>query len=216
MELHFCYAKVVACGRVIEREWGNPSKVPPSHSPFLAMCRGADNKICTQSQKKHYLSGWCFLFGMPRAGLNSLPRPARSALNQEVRQGSCEWLCHSWDAGSESSFVTFFAFAVGGSATAKPVSSHKKERHPHGCLSFLEQHFCYAKVVACGRMTEREWMNPSKVPPPHTPPFLRCVGVRTTKSAPSHKRNTIRQDGVFFLECRGQARTRCLDRRGAR
>ena len=80
-----------------EREWGNPSKVPPSHSPFLAMCRGADNKICTQSQKKHHPSGWCFLFGMSRAGLNSLPRPARSALNQEVRQGSCEWLCHSWD-----------------------------------------------------------------------------------------------------------------------
>jgi len=49
---------------------------------------------------------------MPRAGLNSLPRPARSALNQEVRQGSCEWLCHSWDAGSESSLVTLFAFAV--------------------------------------------------------------------------------------------------------
>ena len=105
LELHFCYAKVVACGRVIEREWVNPSKVPPSHSPFLAMCRGADNKICTQSQKKHYLSGGCFLFGIPRADANSLPRPARSALNQEVRQGSCEWLCHSWDAGSESSLV---------------------------------------------------------------------------------------------------------------
>ena len=105
LKLHFCYAKVVACGRVIEREWGNPSKVPPSHSPFLAMCRGADNKICTQSQKKHYLSGGCFLFGIPRAGANTLPRPARSALNQEVRQGSCEWLCHSWDAGSESRHV---------------------------------------------------------------------------------------------------------------
>ena len=38
--------------RVIEREWGNPSKVPPSHSPFLAMCRGADNKACGQSQKE--------------------------------------------------------------------------------------------------------------------------------------------------------------------
>ena len=36
---------------------------------------------------------------MPRAGWNSLPRPARSVSNQEVRQGSREWLCHSWDAG---------------------------------------------------------------------------------------------------------------------
>ena len=52
LELHFCYAKVVACGRVIEREWGNPSKVPPSHSPFLAVGGSADNKTCGQSQKK--------------------------------------------------------------------------------------------------------------------------------------------------------------------
>ena len=44
LEQHFCYAKVVACGRVIEREWGTPSKVPPSHSPFLAICEGANNK----------------------------------------------------------------------------------------------------------------------------------------------------------------------------
>ena len=131
----------------------------------LAKVEVASSSLVARSKKKHHPSGWCFLFGIPRAGANTLPRPARSALNQEVRQGSCEWLCHSWDAGSESSLVTFFAFAVGGSATAKPVSSHKKERHPHGCLSFLEQHFCYAKVVACGRMTEREWMNPSKVPP---------------------------------------------------
>ena len=49
---HFCYAKVVACGRVIEREWGNPSKVPPSYSPFLAVGGSADNKTCGQSQKK--------------------------------------------------------------------------------------------------------------------------------------------------------------------
>ena len=42
----FCCAKSVACGRVIEREWRNPSKVPPSHSPFLAICEGANNKTC--------------------------------------------------------------------------------------------------------------------------------------------------------------------------
>ena len=58
---------------------------------------------------------------MPRAALNSLPRPARSALNQEVRQGSCEWLCHSWDAGSESSLV----------------ARSKKKHHPSGwCFLF--------------------------------------------------------------------------------
>ena len=98
----------------------------------------------------------------------------------------------------------------------KTCGRSQKRRDTHSCVSsFLELHFCYAKVVACGRMTEREWGNPSKVPP-HTPPSLRCVGVRTTKSAPSHKRNTICQEGVFFLEYRGQTRTRCLDRREAR
>ena len=138
---------------------------------------------------------------MPRAGLNSLPRPARSALNQEVRQGSCEWLCHSWDAGSESSLV----------------ARSKKERHPHGCLSFLEQHFCYAKVVACGRVMEREWGNPSKAPSPRQVPPLRvgCAPKRALRGAALTlplpcggrecrqqdlwtitKRNTIRQDGV--------------------
>ncbi len=66
--------------------------------PF-AGCREASSSLVARSKKKHHPSGWCFLFGMPRAGLNSLPRPARSASNQEVRQGSCEWLCHSRDAG---------------------------------------------------------------------------------------------------------------------
>ena len=99
-----------------------------------------------------------FLFGIwQRAGLNSLPRPARSASNPEVRQGSHEWLCHSRDAGSESSLV----------------ARSKKERHTHGCLSFLEQHFCYAKVLACGRVIEREWGEPVKGFPltPHSGRF---------------------------------------------
>ena len=71
----------------------------------LAKVEVASSSLVARSKKKHHPSGWCFLFEMPRAGLNLLPRPARSALNQEVRQGSCEWLCHSWDAGSESSLV---------------------------------------------------------------------------------------------------------------
>ena len=52
MERRLCCAKSVACGRVIERERGNPSKVPPSHSPFLAVGGSADNKTCGQSQKE--------------------------------------------------------------------------------------------------------------------------------------------------------------------
>ena len=143
MEQHFCYAKVVACGRVIAREWGNPQRFPPHTPPSLRYARVRTTKPEGNHRKKHHPSGWCFLFGMPRAGLNSLPRPARSALNQEVRQGSCEWLCHSWDAGSESSLVTLFAFAV--------------------CEAYKQQNLW--------AVTER---------------------------------NAIRQDGVFFLECRGR------------
>ena len=93
----------------------------------------ADNKTCGQSQKETPSFRMVFLFGIwQRAGLNSLPRPARSASNPEVRQGSHEWLCHSRDAGSESSLV----------------ARTKKERHPHGCLSFLVHHFCSAKIRA--------------------------------------------------------------------
>ena len=77
-----------------------------------------------------------FLFGMLRAGPNSLPRPARSALNQEVRQGSCEWLRHSWDAGSESSLVTFFAFAVCGDADNKSSGQSQRNTIPIGWCFF--------------------------------------------------------------------------------
>ena len=146
----------------------------------LAKVEVASSSLVARSKKKHHPSGWCFLFGMSRAGLNSLPRPARSALNQEVRQGSCEWLCHSWDAGSESSLV----------------ACSKKERHPHGCLSFLEQHFCYAKVVACGRVIEREWGNPSKVPPSHSP-FLAVGGSADNKTCEQSQKETPSVRMVF-------------------
>ena len=53
---------------------------------------------------------------------NSLPRPARSASNQEVRQGSCEW---------RQPFVGCRE------ASSSLVARSKKERHPTGCLSFL-------------------------------------------------------------------------------
>ena len=148
----------------------------------LAKVEVASSSLVARSKKKHHPSGWCFLFGMSRAGLNLLPRPARSALNQEVRQGSCEWLCHSWDAGSESSLV----------------ARSKKERHPHGCLSFLELHFCYAKVVACGRVIEREWVNPSKVPPSHSPFLAMCGSADNKTCGQSQKKRRAMQRVSFF------------------
>ena len=93
----------------------------------LAKVEVASSSLVARSKKKHHPLGWCFLFGMPRAGWNSLPRPARSALNQEVRQGSCEWLCHSWDAGSESSLAMFFAFAACRGTDNKTCGQSQKE-----------------------------------------------------------------------------------------
>ncbi len=102
----------------------------------LAKVEVASSSLVARSKKKHHPSGWCFLFGMSRAGLNLLPRPARSALNQEVRQGSCEWLRHSWDAGSESSLVTFFAFAVCGDADNKSSGQSQRNTIPIGWCFF--------------------------------------------------------------------------------
>ena len=62
MERRFCCAKSVACGRVIEHEWGNPSKVPPSHSPFLAMCGSATAKPVGGHKKKHHPDRMVFSF----------------------------------------------------------------------------------------------------------------------------------------------------------
>ena len=53
----------------------------------LAKVEVASSSLVARSKKKHHPSGWCFLFEMPRAGLNSLPRPARSASNRSVGDG---------------------------------------------------------------------------------------------------------------------------------
>ena len=88
-------------------------------------------------------------------------------------------------------------------ASSSLVARSKKERHPHGCLSFLEQHFCYAKVVACGRVTEREWGNPQRFPP-HTPPSLRYARVRTTKPVGNHKKKNHPKGGFSFWNAVGR------------
>ncbi len=73
----FCYAKVVACGRVIEREWGNPQRFPPHTPPSLRWAGVQTTKPVDNHKKKHHPDRMVFLFGMPRAGWNSLPRPVR-------------------------------------------------------------------------------------------------------------------------------------------
>ena len=85
-------------------------------------------------------------------------------------------------------------------ASSSLVARSKKERHPHGCLSFLEQHFCYAKVVACGRVTEREWGNPSKVPPSHSP-FLAVGGSADNKTCGQSQKEAPSLRMVLLFVC---------------
>ena len=52
----------------------------------------ADNKTCGRSQKENTIrQDGVFFLECAAAPEKSLPRPARSASNQEGRQGSCEW-----------------------------------------------------------------------------------------------------------------------------
>ena len=125
----FCCAKSVACGRVIEREWGNPSKVPPSHSPFLAVGGSADNKTCGRSQKETPSDRMVFSFwNVPRAGLNSLPRPARSASNPEVKAGPPRMALPFVGCREASSSLAYFA----------AQSAKTKETPSFGRFFFLE------------------------------------------------------------------------------
>ena len=73
----------------------------------------------------------------------------------------------------------------------------KKYDHPLGGRIFLERRFCAAKSVACGRVIEREWGNPQRVPP-HTPPSLRYARVRTTKPEGNHKKKNHPLGGFFW------------------
>ena len=107
----------------------------------LAKVEVASSSLVARSKKKHHPNRMVFLFGMLRAGPNSLPRPARSALNQEVRQGSCEWLRHSWDAGSESSLVTFFAFAVCEAYKQQNLWAITKKKHHMHCIFYERSGF---------------------------------------------------------------------------
>ena len=61
MERRFCCAKSVACGRVIEREWGNPQRFPPHTPPSLRYARVRTTKPVGDHKKKHHpLGGFSF------------------------------------------------------------------------------------------------------------------------------------------------------------
>ena len=75
----------------------------------LAKVEVASSSLVARSKKKHHPSGWCFLFGMPRAGWNSLPRPARSASNPEVKAGLPRMALPFVGCREASSSLVYFA-----------------------------------------------------------------------------------------------------------
>ena len=116
---------------------------------------------------------------------------ARFCYNSQV---SCPRACWNRQTGKLEVLVSVRSCGF------KSHRSHQKRRDTRSCASsFLVWHFCCAKVVACGRMTEREWGNPQRFPP-HTPPSLRYVEVRTTKPVGSHRKATLK--GGFSVTAR--------------
>ena len=137
-----CCAKVVACGRMTEREW-KPAKVSPSH-PSLRYVEVRTTKP-VGSHRKATLKGG---FSVTANFYNSQVSCPRACWNRQT--GKLEVLVSVRSCGFKSH-----------------RSHQKKKRHTFVCL-FFWCGFCCAKVVACRRMTEREW-KPARFPP-HTLP----------------------------------------------
>ena len=106
-------------GLKLKREWGNPQRFPPHTPPSLRWAGVQTTEPVDNYKKKHHPSGWCFLFGMSRAGLDSLPRPARSASNQEVRQDAGLLVLENHRTGA------FFAFR----RSQMNISAEEKNRY---------------------------------------------------------------------------------------
>ena len=118
-----------AAGGYRSRQPGHFLESASLHPPQAALRRFPRRPL-----QKHHPIGWCFF-------------RVRLSARRRVSRLPAATAADSRDTSSKAPrFIRrrrrFGAFLVARS---------KKERHPHGCLSFLEQHFCYAKVVACGR-----------------------------------------------------------------
>ena len=138
-------------------------RVPANGSAIRGM-PGASRASSPAPKKKHHPSGWCFLFGMSRAGLNSLPRPARSALNPEVKAGFLRMALPF--AGCRE--------RVRASSPAPKITTLKGGDFFRVLLG-LQFLLCKNWTAQARSLTEREWGNPSKVPPSHSP-FLAMDG----------------------------------------
>ena len=83
----FAPQKWSPAGGRLNASGGTRQRFPP-HTPPSLRCAGVRQQNLWAVTKRNTIRiGWCFLFGMPRAGWNSLPRPARSASNRSVGDG---------------------------------------------------------------------------------------------------------------------------------
>ena len=92
LEQHFCYAKVNACGRVIEREWGNPSKVPPSHSPLPCGGRECRQQNLWTITKRNTTHPGGVSFACSAALLLLLPAETQAAIKKDTPSGRMGYL----------------------------------------------------------------------------------------------------------------------------
>ena len=112
---------------------------------------------------------------------NSLPRPARSASNQEVRQGSCEW---------RQPFVGCRE------ASSSLVARSKNTTRSGGVFSCAPQRSPSCQPAAGGYRSRQpgHFLESASLHPPQ-------AALRRFPRRPLQKEYPIRQDGVFFLEC---------------
>ena len=90
--------------------------------------RGSEFEPRRPLQKETPSDRMVFLFGMPRAGWNSLPRPARSASNPEVKAGLLRMALPFVGCREASSSLVYFA----------AQSAKAKEKPAFGWCFFLE------------------------------------------------------------------------------
>ena len=112
----------------------------------LAKVEVASSSLVARSKKKHHPSGWCFLFGMSRAGWNSLPRPARSASNPEVKAGLPRMALPFVGCREASSSLVYFA----------AQSAKNKEKPSFGRFQSVK------KACHCEPVRRLAWQSVSK------------------------------------------------------
>ena len=128
------------------------------------------------------------LCSIGRVGSSPITRTSfSSGTGKEDRYARVVELADSLDSGSSVHYAR---------AGSSPASRTNKKRHTFVCLFLLARHFCFAKVVACERVTEREGGNPSKVPP--TLPLLLVYRIADNKAYGQSQKGTT----IFFRNCR--------------